>query len=422
MLLLNDNNFIMMTALTIYTIFFSFHLPRRNSFIMRAVLTLSSLSVFIIGSTLLGFFGEENAGLCMYVICILSIIGVGICYNAKRILCIFWGIVGMATYGWISSVNQVILHYKIVSESAENLLKIVLTIVGGVIVYFKLVKGPQRRKLDEGIKGNVFFFMVAILLLMFAMMGNADPSAVDEGSFLVFRSLLSLLGLVLLYVFAIEYDLYDNYYKLKYLLEKDQIRYEVSKEYTDLINMKCHDLKHQLRKIKGETQIDSEYVEELEHAIRIYDSDIKTGNEALDIILTEKNQICVNENIDATFMVNGKIVAFIKPADLYSLFGNIMDNAIEAVRKLSDEDMRQISLVVDEEAGIVHIRQQNYFNGEVRCTDDKLMLTTKDDEENHGFGLKSIQYVTEKYGGVLNTEIREQIFTMNILIPYSKKM
>lgn len=358
----------------------------------------------------------------MYIICMLSIIGVAVCYNAKRILCIFWGIVGMATYGWIYSVYKVTLHYKIVPESMEGFMHFGLIIVGGILVYFQVVKGPQRRKLDDGIKGNVFFSMVAILLLMFAMMGKADPAAIDDGSFLIFRSLLSLLGLVLLYIFAIEYDLYDNYYKLKYLLEKDQIRYEVSKEYTDLINMKCHDLKHQIRKIKGEIQIDDEYVEELEHVIRIYDSDIKTGNEALDIILTEKNQVCIKENIDATFMVNGKIVSFMKPADLYSLFGNIMDNAIEAVRKLSDEDMRQISLVVDEEAGIVHIRQQNYFNGEVRLTDDKLMLTTKDDEENHGFGLKSIRYVTEKYGGILNAEIRDQIFIMNILIPYSKKM
>lgn len=422
MLLLNDNNFIMMTALVIYTMIFSSHLSRRNNYVMREVLVLCILAVFIIGSTFLGVFNEESSGLCMYIICMLSIIGVAVCYNAKRILCIFWGIVGMATYGWIYSVYKVTLHYKIVPESMEGFMHFGLIIVGGILVYFQVVKGPQRRKLDDGIKGNVFFSMVAILLLMFAMMGKADPAAIDDGSFLIFRSLLSLLGLVLLYIFAIEYDLYDNYYKLKYLLEKDQIRYEVSKEYTDLINMKCHDLKHQIRKIKGEIQIDDEYVEELEHVIRIYDSDIKTGNEALDIILTEKNQVCIKENIDATFMVNGKIVSFMKPADLYSLFGNIMDNAIEAVRKLSDEDMRQISLVVDEEAGIVHIRQQNYFNGEVRLTDDKLMLTTKDDEENHGFGLKSIRYVTEKYGGILNAEIRDQIFIMNILIPYSKKM
>ena len=55
-----------------------------------------------------------------------------------------------------------------------------------------------------------------------------------------------------------------------------------------------------------------------------------TGNHALDVILTEKSLICKQKEIKLTCMADGKQLAFMQTTDLYSIFGNLLNNSIEA--------------------------------------------------------------------------------------------
>ena len=66
------------------------------------------------------------------------------------------------------------------------------------------------------------------------------------------------------------------------LLKQAEDQYKSSKENVDIINLKCHDLKHQLTEYAKNGKLDSELLGELENVINIYDSTFKTGNEALD--------------------------------------------------------------------------------------------------------------------------------------------
>ena len=66
-------------------------------------------------------------------------------------------------------------------------------------------------------------------------------------------------------------------------------QYEISKQTIDLINVKCHDMKHQIRAISRQAAIDPAALEEMESVISIYGTIVKTGSQALDIILAEKN-------------------------------------------------------------------------------------------------------------------------------------
>ena len=106
---------------------------------------------------------------------------------------------------------------------------------------------------------------------------------------------------------------------------------------------------------------------------------------------------------------------FLDPVDLYTLVGNALDNAIEAVLPLPPAE-RLIRLRVQEKAGLVFLQIENPYAGELN-TRDGLPLTRKEDKQNHGFGLKSIRDVGEKYHGFLNLETEGGLFVLRLSVP-----
>ena len=81
-----------------------------------------------------------------------------------------------------------------------------------------------------------------------------------------------------------------------------------------------------------------------------YDSSFNTGNKSLDVVLTEKKLLCDNKGIKFFCMADGKLLNGIKVSDIYSLFGNAIDNAIECLADVADEDYikRIIALPTEE--------------------------------------------------------------------------
>jgi len=201
------------------------------------------------------------------------------------------------------------------------------------------------------------------------------------------------------------------------LLNQSQKQYEISKENIEMINLKCHDIKYQVNKYIQKHSIDEDELKDINNAISIYDSIVKTGNETLDVILTEKSLICKNKGIVLTCMTDCKELTFIKNSDLYALFGNIMDNAIEALSYIQDEEKRCISLNIHTVGKFISVSVKNYYNGTINLNDDGLPLTNKENKNNHGYGLKSIQAIVHKYNGTLSISTDENIFTLNLLFP-----
>ena len=102
--------------------------------------------------------------------------------------------------------------------------------------------------------------------------------------------------------------------------------------------------------------------------------------------------------------------------DLYVLLGNTIDNAIEAVQRLSDPARRAITLQVQGRAGLVLITCDNPFEGSLRMRGG-LPMTSKADALRHGFGLRSMRLIAEKYDGVLSVSTDDGVFTVQISIP-----
>ena len=110
---------------------------------------------------------------------------------------------------------------------------------------------------------------------------------------------------------------------LHQLWRQDRAQFESVKANMDVINMKCHDLKHILDKIEG--KLTGAEAASLREAIQFYDANIKTGNEVLDVVLCEKAMTCQKSGISFSCMADGGRLDFLTPVQTYSLFGNIIE-------------------------------------------------------------------------------------------------
>ncbi len=270
--------------------------------------------------------------------------------------------------------------------------------------------------------GNAKIFLLAVLILFFDIVISSvvlQYSARSLDRFYVilldmYNIFCCLFAVLLQFGIVRSEKLQNDLNVAERLWNEKREQYAITKENIDIINRKCHDLKHQLRRADG-TLADASLVSEIEDVIAVYDTSVHTGNDALDIIITEKSLLCNKLKIRLCVVADGGRLDFMPPSDLYALFGNIIDNAIEAVRALS-EDKRTIALSVAEKNGFIVINIHNRYDGEIKF-DGALPATTKADKTQHGFGMKSVLSTCEKYGGEMSIRTEKNVFNLNMIFP-----
>lgn len=287
-------------------------------------------------------------------------------------------------------------------------------------VYFLLVR--KVRKQPEQYFKNKMNIILGGILILFAIVLQfvVEPYApmAENPLLFIYLSLYAIIcsvcTLLLEYgFFAHKKLIYDNEI-LDHLVHIQEEQYRTSKDNMDMINIKCHDMKHQMSKIVG--RFNPEAVKEMQDIISIYDLSLKTDNEILDVFLAEKKLQCEKDDVKLDCIVNGSCLQFMQPSDIYSLFGNALDNAMEAVCKLSDKGKRVIGLSVTSKLNMAIIHTENFYDGEIEFQSE-LPKTTKEDTKYHGYGMRSIKKIVEKYGGSLAVVAENGIFNLNITIP-----
>ena len=201
---------------------------------------------------------------------------------------------------------------------------------------------------------------------------------------------------------------------LKRLIKEQAKQQQLNKETFDIINVKVHDLKNQIKVIQSlQPEEQTKHLNELKELVDIYGSSAKTGNEVLDVILNEKSLVCNSKKINFTYICDGDAVNFLAVEDLTPLFGNLIDNAIEGTQ---EEENRFIKLTAMNRKGFLCIHIENFCSSDIKF-EHGLPLTSKEYKSDHGFGTKSISYITKKYNGQYKFIHRDNIFSVNITIP-----
>ena len=144
-----------------------------------------------------------------------------------------------------------------------------------------------------------------------------------------------------------------------------------------------------------------------------------TGNKALDITLTQKSALCGQAGIQLVCSADGSCLEDMKHYHIYSLLGNALDNAIECLTQVSDASKRVITLDISRCRDMAVIRVQNFTPAPPTLRDGAI-VTTKQDTEEHGYGIKSIKSIAELYGGTADCFVEDSIFYLVVTFPCGK--
>ncbi len=261
---------------------------------------------------------------------------------------------------------------------------------------------------------SLFLLIDIVINSLVSYYGTIHYDTMFRGFIALVNALCCLVALMFAFQLCYKASLQKNLAIIEELRKEEKNQYELTKETIDLINIKCHDRKHQLRGIAKKEQMSPKTIQDRESLIQIYDSSIKTDNPVLDVILTEKSLFCNKREIKFSCIADGSLLNFRSEEDLYSLFGNIIDNAIEAVKDLP-LGQRIISLKIVSHGNRVSISEKNSFSGKIRYSNG-MPITSKNDSRYHGFGLKSIKMVVEKYKGTFTISDKDNLFTLSLLL------
>lgn len=210
--------------------------------------------------------------------------------------------------------------------------------------------------------------------------------------------------------------------RIEGILTLQEKQMQESKETIDLINIKCHDLKQQIAHLGNRNNIDSGEIEEISRAVMIYDRNIRTGNEILDVLLAEKRLSAESRGVIINCMADAVPLSFMRASDIYSLFGNAIDNAVEAAAKVSDSEKKFIGVNIKQSRGMMSAHIENFYEGELILNEDGFPVTTKEEERGyHGFGIKSIRYIAKKYHGYVSISASDGRFCLDVLLPLERE-
>ena len=235
------------------------------------------------------------------------------------------------------------------------------------------------------------------------------------------RTLIDIAGVAVLYAHFLSCYNSAVLRELEAVEKTLQLQYQQymqSRESIEVINMKYHDMKHQIQFLRSEPdpQKRNAFLDQLEDEIRSFERQNKTGNAVLDTILTGKSLVCMKQGITMTSVADGKLLDFMEVMDICNIFGNALENAIESVMRIEDKEKRLIHVTVSQVNDFVMIRIENYYEGDLKIDGDDY-LTTKGDAVFHGYGIKSIKYTVQRYDGAVYINTDDNWFDLKIAIP-----
>ncbi len=313
----------------------------------------------------------------------------------------------------------------------------IMIVVFGITypVYYQIEKGNIAPDRNLNINNKELLSVLATGIGAFIMsnisfINTRTPFSATENMLYV-RTLVDFGGMLMLMTEMgrrNELTLKNESNEINQLFQKQYEQYKLAIDNSEALRKEMHDMKHYVMALKNEDDPArrSEVLEDMEQAIAVQESFMNTGNKVLDVILTTKSLQCQKKNITLNAMVDGDLLSDIHVKDICSLFGNILDNAIEATQQVEEVEKRLITLSVRKRNQFIIVECEN-------CTDvstvnlrnskkrrrfrkNNLPKTTKGDNVKHGFGLKSISQVAEKYGGALHVSYEDGWFKVKVLL------
>lgn len=416
--------------LLLATSVYVFKLRRRNHFWLWLVLCLSCFIGFAYSWSLIPYINSVTSiifSILFFFIAFFGLIGsLMACFKVNIQAAMFLGTAGYAMQHFTYKLIQIVIGSieKGIPSFVDNNYGIYGIYASFVIISLPIFYNMFGKKIHNNetlIIEDSRLLIISIILIICTVILNLIYESFVKVSNLTLFIVGCLLDMVCCFLtLFIEFEMLKSkeiseaYIQMKTIWESEKKQLEISKENMDYMKILAHDLKHELN--ESTLLISKDKVDELNHRIAAFGNSIKTGNDILDLVIAERTLIVQKENINLSIIADGSVLSNMKQSDCYSLFMNIMDNAIDAVKELP-KDQREISLAVRESMGMILIHEVNPFKGALNFKDG-LPQTTKRDSMYHGFGTKSIKGIVDSYSGDCEISIKDNnIYVLNILLP-----
>ena len=416
--------------LLLATSVYVFKLRRRNHFWLWLVLCLSCFIGFAYSWSLIPYINSVTSiifSILFFFIAFFGLIGsLMACFKVNIQAAMFLGTAGYAMQHFTYKLIQIVIGSieKGIPSFVDNNYGIYGIYASFVIIslpIFYNMFGKKIHKNETLIIEDSRLLIISIILIICTVILNLIYESFVKVSNLTLFIVSCLFDMVCCFLtLFIEFEMLKSkeiseaYVQMKTIWESEKKQLEISKENMDYMKILAHDLKHELN--ESTLLISKDKVDELNRRIAAFGNSIKTGNDILDLVIAERTLIVQKENISLSIIADGSFLSNMKQSDCYSLFMNIMDNAIDAVKELP-KDQREISLAVRESMGMILIHEVNPFKGTLNFKDG-LPQTTKGDSMYHGLGTKSIKGIVDSYSGDCEISIKDNnIYVLNILLP-----
>lgn len=298
-------------------------------------------------------------------------------------------------------------------------------VILGVVSY--VIK--SRWRINEGYTFCFLLIDAALFLVLKRYQIRMDEMALGESEMNGADSLLSLLIIVLVIALVMVLFLKNRIMQeeKRYLELHDQMTeqsYRLLLQNAEMNHRLVHDVKHHLlllRKMAKENDIEriGRYLDEIEKEYSETENLVWTGNRFLDFILNQKRQRAKDKGIRV--VINSEIIPEwnLTENEISILFGNLLDNAVEACEKMNSPD-RWIEVSIKKRASILIIAIGNSIEKAPAVMHNRI-ISDKQNPQLHGYGLKSIRRIVEQQEGCMNWRVQKHEFYIDITFFNSDK-
>lgn len=287
-----------------------------------------------------------------------------------------------------------------------------------VLILEKYIKTNIKYKIKNNhFIGLLFVPIGSTILLVTTILSN---NLVNNEVMIINISVVLVINFIVFYLYDGVIKSYDREYKNRVLKQQNKAyknQFNIIKESNEKIRLIKHDFLNHLSAIylfakNNEVEKIIDYVSSMKNETEIDYEYIKTGNNEIDSILNYKIHEAKKLSVDVETKIKVPKDYNIAYFDLNIILGNLMDNAIEALKKVKEKRL-YIEMKLDK--GALYLKVVNTFNGEIRGKKNKLE-TLKSDKEFHGIGLKNVKKIVNKYKGTAKIKHSNNQFIIEILI------
>lgn len=413
------------------TYVFAKKVPKRNFFYWK--FTLGGLVCSIV-TTVLWFLSKRYGGdqrslyvtLCSFFALIELFIVFYISYKNSVVECLTYIMAGWTILHLSGKIQYFIcLLFNVTVDyfnyswqyTLINFLSLTFTFIVITLILKYFYSGDTRVKNPKVILPLAIIVLVSVILNSFSPYDNSVISQIFLNLYALAFCIISLYFIF----WSFDNSYLSNRVKLVEELDKKKAKqYEMSKESINIINNRTHDLKKLMSRFgENAALLNEDEIKTLNKHIEYYDKRSKTGIQSLDTIITEKIYVFEKKKIKFRYKVEAQGLEIFSDFEIYTLFGNILDNAEEALSTCEEKD-RFDELKVYKNENLLIIHNENYTKDTVRIVNNKL-FTSKKDTISHGYGTESIKETVKKYKGVCTFSCANNIFSVDILIPLENK-